>query len=207
MMVRPPRLARLLASWLLTGDAREVIVGDLDEAFARRVAAGMSPGHAHRLYWHEALGSVATTYWARVGALAEIFSNGNVSHGSPLQGFWLDTRYVARALAASRGFAIVAVLSLALGIGATTALVNVGRTLLVTRLPVARPDELSWMFWSADLHMRLINFGDDSVRSGGRQYDSVREGSRSPRINRQAQMRRIGASWSTVPLARGKESP
>ena len=64
------------------------------------------------------------------------------------------------------------ILSLAVGIGATTALANVARILLVAELPVERPDQLTWVFWSADLHMRVTNFGDDSVTRDGRTYDS-----------------------------------
>lgn len=59
-----------------------------------------------------------------------------------MRGFWQDLRYGARMLAANRGFTIVAVLTLALGIGANTAIFSILDPLLLRKLPVANPDEL-----------------------------------------------------------------
>jgi predicted permease len=60
---------------------------------------------------------------------------------------WLDTlvadvRYALRALRASPGFATVAILSLALGIGANTAIFSLIDAAMLRSLPVARPEEL-----------------------------------------------------------------
>jgi predicted permease len=64
---------------------------------------------------------------------------------------WLrDFRYSARVLARTPGFTVVAVLSLALGIGVNTAILAVARAVMLQPLPVAAPDRLVVAYWSAE---------------------------------------------------------
>src|SRR4029450_2641151 len=59
-----------------------------------------------------------------------------------LDAIWQDFRYGARLLRRNPGFASVAILSLALGAGANTAIFQLLDALRIRTLPVAHPEEL-----------------------------------------------------------------
>src|SRR3954468_21103089 len=61
-----------------------------------------------------------------------------------------DVRYALRWMRRSPGFTLIAVLSLAVGIGFNTALFTVVDALLMRPLPVERPDRLVDVFTSSD---------------------------------------------------------
>jgi predicted permease len=66
-----------------------------------------------------------------------------------LRDLWQDLRYGLRMMRKSPAFTAVAVLSLALGIGANTAIFNVIDTLMLRKLPVREPEQLV-MFYTAE---------------------------------------------------------
>jgi hypothetical protein len=60
-----------------------------------------------------------------------------------LESTWQDLRYAARTLRLSPGFATVAIVSLALGIGANTAIFQLLDAVRLRSLPVQNPQELA----------------------------------------------------------------
>ena len=60
-----------------------------------------------------------------------------------IETIWQDLRYGARLLRLSPGFALVAILSLALGIGANTAIFQLINAVRLRALPVPKPDEIA----------------------------------------------------------------
>lgn len=76
--------------------------------------------------------------------------------------FLHDMRYAIRTLVRSPGFAIVAVLTLAIGIGANTAVFSVVNTLLLRPLPFGQPDRIV-MLWQQNTE---TGFNKDQVAWG-----------------------------------------
>jgi MacB-like periplasmic core domain len=84
---------------------------------------------------------------------------------------WHDVRYGFRLLAASPGFTSIAVLSLAIGIGANCAVFSFADALLLRPLPVARPGEV----FTVGSNSSVEAFGISSLVSSYRDYADIRD--------------------------------
>src|SRR6185503_11833020 len=92
-----------------------------------------------------------------------------------LERVWQDVRYGGRVLAGSPGFASIAVLSLAIGIGANCAIFSFADALLLRPLPVARPGEVLTVGSTASFEA----LGASTLVSSYRDYVDVRDRSKS----------------------------
>ena len=92
-----------------------------------------------------------------------------------LERLWQDLRYGVRMLAGSPGFTIVAVLSLAIGIGANCAIFSFADALVLRPLPVPRPGEV----YTVGSTTAVEAFGASSIISSYPDYVDVRDRSHS----------------------------
>ena len=82
---------------------------------------------------------------------------------------WQDARYAVRLLIKSPGFTAIAVLTLALGIGANTAIFSLIDAVMFRALPVEDPQKLVLLQWSANKVLKFhwyTNYGDTKSNLG-----------------------------------------
>ncbi|HLG56183.1 MAG TPA: ABC transporter permease [Vicinamibacterales bacterium] len=139
---------RRLSSLRLSPEREAEIVDELshhlDDHWRELIAAGTPPDEATRVTLSEfRSGNVLAQHMA---PLRQSQSPPSLTPGAPtghvLSDLWQDVRYAARTFSKQPGFAATAVLTLALGIGATTAIFSVVYGVLLKPLPFDEPERL-----------------------------------------------------------------
>jgi predicted permease len=128
------RLSSSFANKKLDQDLDAEMATHLDLAIEENLQRGMAPEQARR----EAL--------VRFGGVEQARQGQRSARGLPmLDIFWQDLRFTLRSLRRDSSFAIVAIVILALGIGANITVFSVVNTLLLRPLPFSSPQQLVWL--------------------------------------------------------------
>ncbi|MEO8449486.1 MAG: ABC transporter permease, partial [Gemmatimonadota bacterium] len=144
-----PRLpAALLRSWVPRAE-RDEVLEDLGTDYARyrerrgRLIAGL-------WLWRQTLGSLPALVgrsWWRGWTGFEPDANRMRPGGSSMETWIMDLRYAARRLRARPTYALLAILTIALGVGGTAAIYSIVRELLIRPLPYTDEDNVV-VFWA-----------------------------------------------------------
>jgi predicted permease len=92
-----------------------------------------------------------------------------------MQTLWQDLRYGTRTLLKNPGFTLIAVMTLALGIGANTAIFSLTDQILIRSLPVERPEELVVLRSPGPKGGYVWSDGDDAASFSHPAYKDLRD--------------------------------
>ncbi len=145
--VAPPGLAEWLLRLVLPSNiVGRTIAGDLREEFGRR--AVRIPNTSRTWYLREAwsVGIHALkdrlTRRAEWGRAVTVTQATNRKKESIMSQIFRDLKYAVRTLSRAKGFTAIAAITLALGIGANTAIFSVVNGVLIRPLPFPQSDQL-----------------------------------------------------------------
>jgi predicted permease len=134
------RRAEKMLGWFLPPETVESLTGDLQEDMRRSIRPKYGRRAAVVWYWMQAV-ALLLQFAART--LEAAFHPSAWRH---LRGASTDLRFAARSLRKNPGFSSIVLITLALGIGASTAIFSVVNAVVLRPLPFRNPDRLAYVF-------------------------------------------------------------
>ena len=133
----PPKAARRLLEWLLPEKVSEFVIGDLEEEFRTLAHSNSGLRFARKWYWRQVAEWIFQTRKQPTNGPEQ------KRDGDGMAAFlWSDTKYGVRVLLKKPVFLVVALLTLALGIGATTAIFSAVDAVILKPLPFRDSDRI-----------------------------------------------------------------
>ena len=131
-----PRLALWLLRLALPASEREPLIGDLVEEMSA-IAAERGDARARWWLWRQSAIAIVTLRRGR-----RVTPHPRFTGDPPMLRFVADLRHAARLLRRAPAFTLLSVITLALGVGATTAIFSVADPVLFQPLPYPTPDRI-----------------------------------------------------------------